>query len=111
MAMKTPRDVVVRRSLGLVWLATGCVFLGVGARQAADTVKSLSWPSTSGTIFESQVVRRPRKAADPKDSIAVPFVRYRYSLGGVLYHSTRISFKHLLLGTDGEARSTAERYK
>ncbi|MDQ6828118.1 MAG: DUF3592 domain-containing protein [Gemmatimonadota bacterium] len=108
--MATPRSLAIIRGLGVLWLVIGCVMLGLGARQASDAVRSITWPKTPGTVLESVVQRRPRNAHDLRDSVSVPLVRYRYSLGGVLYHSTRVSFKKFVLGTEREARSTVANY-
>ncbi len=108
--MPTPRPLTIVRGLGVLWLAVGCVMLALGARQASDAVRSITWPKTQGTVLESVVMRRPRRVGDTRDSVSVPLVRYRYALGGVLYHSTHVSFKRYVFGADRESRNTVARY-
>ncbi|MEP6692239.1 MAG: DUF3592 domain-containing protein [Gemmatimonadaceae bacterium] len=110
----TPRNIVVVRALGALWLATGATLLAVGARQASEPIRTIAWPSTTGTVIDAQLLRRARPHGALfgllGDSAATAQVRYRYTLDGVLFHSTRLSFRKMGLGSEREARAALTGY-
>ncbi len=109
-----PRNLIIVRALGALWLATGAIFLAVGARQLSEPLRSIAWPSTTGLVLDTLVQEHPRTGGRLLgllgDSVALPLVRYRYDIGGVLYHSTRVSFRKLGLGSRREAHAVVADY-
>lgn len=79
----------VFRWMGIGLFVGGCLLVGRAWWTNDLSNRSKEWPTTPGTVVESNVQKKGKNG----DARFRPIVRYVYAVGGVKYESTRVSLE------------------
>ena len=96
------RGALVVALLALLLPALG--FLGVGLKGIQETGQARHWPTTTGTVFRSQVAQRRGESG----GLYAPDVAYRYAVAGTEYQGTQLRLSSFTSETSNRAAVAAQ---